>query len=78
MDIARLSIPKYSPAQARAAVAAFNAKHPVGTTVVLLRDTGEEMATTTRSPAEVAHSGSPVIWLKGVSGYYHLHRVRPA
>lgn len=57
---------------------AWNDANPVGCDVVLTKDSGEEFATKTRSPAYVANSGHAVIFLEGVSGYYLLDRVRRA
>ena len=55
---------------------AWNAKHPVGTKVLLRKDT-REMVTTTRSPASTLNENIAVIWLEGVSGCYALSRVSP-
>lgn len=55
----------------------WNKKYPVGTKVTVLRDNGEELETETRSLAELLPSGHPVIWVKGITGCYHLGRVCP-
>lgn len=52
----------------------WNLKHPVGTPVILLKDSGQRISTKTRSMAEVAASGHAVCWFEGVSGYYLLDR----
>lgn len=64
--------------QASRAAEAWNAKHPSGSAVVLIKDDGSEVATTTRSDAQVMPSGDAVIWLEGVTGCWLLARVRPA
>lgn len=53
----------------------WNAENPVGSDVVLTKDSGEQVATKTRSEAYVCDAGYPVIFLEGVSGYYLLERV---
>jgi triphosphoribosyl-dephospho-CoA synthetase len=57
---------------------AWNDAHPVGTAVILSKDSGEQLVTKTRSAAMMAEAGYPVIFLEGVSGYYLLDRVRRA
>lgn len=57
---------------------AFNAKHPVGTRVLLKKDfVDQPVETRTRSTAQVLSGHSAVIWLEGVSGCYLLDRVTP-
>lgn len=53
----------------------WNADNPIGTAVDLLRDTGSVESTSTTSEAYVCEFGYPVIFLKGVRGYYLLSRV---
>lgn len=53
----------------------FNAKHAVGTPVTLHTDTKGDIATKTRSVAQVLSGHSAVVWLEGVSGCYALERV---
>lgn len=53
----------------------FNARHPIGTAVTLHTDTKGDIATKTRSAAEVLSGHSAVVWLEGVSGCYALDRV---
>lgn len=55
----------------------WNLKHPVGTEVVLAKDSGEMKETRTRSEAYVADSGHAVCFFEGVSGYYLLDRATP-
>lgn len=55
----------------------WNAKHSVGTKVVLTKDSGERFPTKTRSEAQVLSGHSAVVWLEGVSGCYLLNRVEP-
>lgn len=57
---------------------AWNIANPVGTPVILTRDSGEEVKTKTRSEAYVSDAGYGVIFLEGVTGYYLLDRVTPA
>ncbi len=58
---------------------AFNAAHPVGTSVMLKKDfVPEPIETKTRSGAQVLSGHSAVIWLEGVTGCYHLDCVMPA
>jgi hypothetical protein len=52
----------------------WNLKHPVGTRVILQKDSGEAKPTVTRSEAELSASGHAVCWFEGVSGYYLLSR----
>jgi hypothetical protein len=56
---------------------AFNAAHPVGSAVDLLKDNGETLRTVTRSIAQVLEGHTPVIWVRGVAGCYLLDRVTP-
>jgi len=59
------------------AVNDWNEKYPVGTEVVVWRDNGDALLTTTRSVAEVAASGYAWIWVNGIAGAYALMHVRP-
>jgi hypothetical protein len=54
----------------------WNLKYPVGTAVSLLKDSGEEVETKTRSEAYVCAANYAVIFLEDVRGYYLLSRVR--
>jgi hypothetical protein len=62
----------------------WNLKYPVGTPVVLRRDSASSLSgtvdleTKTRTPAYVADSGHAVCFFEGVSGYYLLERATPA
>jgi len=58
-------------------VAKFNREFPVGTKVMLRKDT-EEVETTIISPAVVMGFHSAVAWFEGVSGCYSIdgNRVR--
>ena len=56
----------------------WNLKYPVGTPVVLSKDSGEQKQTKTRSEAYVCDSGQAVCFFEGVSGYYLLDRATPA
>lgn len=57
------------------AVAIWNEKHPVGTSVIVTMDCGERREAKTRSAAEVLGGHTPVIWLEGITGCYALKRV---
>jgi hypothetical protein len=57
--------------------AAFNARHPVGSGVVVRKDDGTGILTETRSKAQVLSGHTAVIWLEGMSGCYLLDRVTP-
>jgi hypothetical protein len=59
------------------AVDEFDARYPIGVTVLVRRDNGDMQETTTRSRAEVLSGHSAVIRLEGVSGCYLLDRVTP-
>jgi hypothetical protein len=56
----------------------WNAAHPVGTAVICNKDFVGDVPTKTRSEAYVLSGHSPVIFLEGISGCYHLSHVRPA
>lgn len=67
-----------SAAKLQALCDAFNAKHPVGTRVMLKKDfVPEPVETKTRSEAQVLSGHSAVIWLEGVVGCYALDCVKP-
>jgi hypothetical protein len=55
----------------------WNAANPVGTAVILTRDSGCKQQTKTRSEAQVLSGHSAVIWLDDVSGCYSLNNVTP-
>jgi len=55
----------------------WNERYPVGTDVIVTKDDGSEVATKTRSSAEILSGHTPVIWLQGIRGCYILERVRP-
>lgn len=54
----------------------WNNKHPVGTKVIVTKDDGKKIHTTTTAPCSVM-CGTIVIWLKDISGCYELERVVP-
>lgn len=56
-------------------VDAFNKRNPVGTSVTVVKDLGEQIETTVKHPAEVLSGHTPVVWLDGISGCYCLDRV---
>ncbi len=53
----------------------FNASAPIGTEVLVKKDSGENVITKTRSEAQVLSGHTAVIWLEGISGCYLLDRV---
>lgn len=53
----------------------FNKKHPVGTSVVVVKDAGEKIETKVRCPAEIMGGHTAVVWLDNISGAYALNRV---
>lgn len=57
--------------------AEWNALYPVGTSVIVVKDMGEMLETTTRSEAFDCNAGYPVIFLDAIRGYYLLDRVAP-
>lgn len=59
-------------------VDAFNAACPVGTPVVVRRDSGDEHYGTVRYPASILSGHSAVGWVTGITGCYLLDRIRPA
>jgi len=56
-------------------VDAFNLRHPVGSSVTVVKDFGAKIETTVKYPAEILSGHTPVVWLKGISGAYVLERV---
>ena len=63
--------------KAQQAVDAWNKLYGIGEPVLVKKDLGEIIQTTTRSKAQVLPSGHAVIWLVGISGCYLLERVAP-
>ena len=55
----------------------FNNNYPIGTPVILTKDSGETIRTLTRTKACTLASSYVVIWLEGIPGCYSLDRVRP-
>lgn len=55
----------------------WNRKHAVGAAVIVTKDDGSELETITESAACILGGHSAVIFVKGISGAYALHRVRP-
>lgn len=56
----------------------FNAKYPVGTKVILRKDSGE-VETEVAAVARILSGHSAVAWFAGVTGCYSVEgRVRPA
>lgn len=49
---------------------------PIGTEVIVRKDSGDEVRTRTQSEAQLLGGHTAVIWLEGISGCYSLERVR--
>ena len=56
-------------------VDAFNKRNPVGSSVTVVKDLGEQVETKVKYQAEVLSGHTPVVWLEGISGCYCLDRV---
>lgn len=48
----------------------------IGTLVVVWRDNGEALLTTTRTEVDQSIAGG-VVWVNGISGFYAVEHVRP-
>jgi len=57
--------------------AVWNQHYPEGTPVLVVRDMGDVLETTTRSIAWLTPSGSVLVKVKEISGGYCLSRVIP-
>jgi hypothetical protein len=55
----------------------WNAEYPVGTPVMVVKDSGAMVSGKTRSEAFVCNAGYAVIFVTGIRGYYLLDRVAP-
>ena len=55
----------------------WNLKYRPGQAVIVTRDNGAEQNTKTTSEAYMLSGHTPVVQLDGISGCYHLSRVRP-
>lgn len=64
-----------SPASHRAAVAAWNAKVPIGSRVLALHEDGTKQETVTTSAAFTFVDSTSCVRLAGVPGAFPLHRV---
>ena len=56
-------------------IKAFNEIHPVGTSVIVIKDNGELLKTKVRHPAEIMGGHTAVVWLNDISGAYSLNRI---
>lgn len=56
----------------------WNELYPVGTRVIVWRDNGQALCTTTRSAAWDLDVGVPVVQVVGIPGCYALEKVRLA
>jgi hypothetical protein len=59
----------------QAKVKAFNERYPIGSTVTIIKDSGEKVNTKVKYAAEILSGHSPVVWLEGIAGCYMLDRV---
>ena len=64
-------------AKAKKKIEDWNSSYPVGTKVIVKRDSGEKMETVTQSEAELLGGHTPVVWVRGIRGAYALSRVTP-
>jgi hypothetical protein len=72
-------IDESSPEKLQEAVDAFNRRFPVGSEVLLKKDFAPApVHTRTRSAAFVLSGHSPVVFLEGISGSYHISCVSEA
>jgi hypothetical protein len=55
----------------------WNKKYQIGQKVVVLRDSGKQEVTVTKSQAQLLSGHTAVIWLEGITGCYCLTRVAP-
>ena len=55
----------------------WNNANPIGSPVIVERDDGTTLATTTRSAALSLNGHTPVIFVDGIAGCYLLDRVTP-
>jgi hypothetical protein len=62
---------KKSKSDLRKLVDRFNVSFPIGTPVILRRDSGE-LETVVRGSAEVLQGHSAVAWFQGISGAYSI------
>jgi len=53
----------------------FNLKHPIGSSVTVIKDLGEKVETKIRYPAQILSGHTAVVWLEGIRGCYLLNRV---
>ena len=53
----------------------FNEKHPVGASVVIVKDNSNTVKTTVKHPACIMGGHTAVVWLDGILGAYALNRV---
>ena len=68
---------RHTEAAATALCEAWNRLYPEGTPVMVVRDKGDVLETTTRSVAWLTPSGSVLVQAKGIAGGYSLSRVIP-
>lgn len=62
------------PRSPRQQCEAWNFEHPIGSSVVVTKDNGEQFETTVRYPAQCLN-GMPVAWVHGISGSCLLSRI---
>jgi hypothetical protein len=59
----------------RSKVRVFNQRHPVGSSVAIIKDDGEVVETTIVRRADILSGLVPVVWLDGITGAYSFDRV---
>lgn len=65
------------PASEAALVQSWNEAYPIGIAVQVHLDSGEDRITCTESKAHLLSGHTAVIWCKGITGCYSLHKVTP-
>lgn len=65
-----------TPRAQQKVVDAWNAKYPVGQPVTVNRDSGEQMETVTRTPAQLLSGHTAVVWIEGIASCYALTHVK--
>ncbi len=54
---------------------AFNNRNPIGSSVTVVKDFGEQFETKVKHPAQILSGHTAVVWLDGISGCYDLDRI---
>ena len=74
--VLKASHARRNAAKEQKAVDVWNAAHPEGTLVYVVKDLGEVVETETRSPAWLAGGHTALVSVNGIIGGYMLARVR--